>query len=357
MANGVIRVGLVGAGANTRLRHIPGIREQQGVEIVGVANRSRESGERIAGEYEIPKVYDNWRQLIDDDEIDAVCIGTWPYMHRTLVLEALAAEKHVLCEARMAMNAKEAHDMLDASRRKPHLVAQIVPAPATLVVDETIIEHVANGYLGEILAVRLRVADAHGRVDGGAADTFVHPEAPLHWRQNRDLSGYNILGMGIWYESLMRYVGPAAKVMAMTKVCVPRRMDEDGHLAAVSVPDHVNVICQMASGAQADLSWSTITGMQTGSEMWLFGTEGTLLLKAPPMTSLFGGRRGDSELKEIVIPENKKGGWRVEEEFINAIRGEEPVTRTPFDVGVQYMEWTEAVTRSSQTGQAISLPL
>ena len=46
MANGVIRVGLVGAGANTRLRHIPGIREQQGVEIVGVANRSRESGER-----------------------------------------------------------------------------------------------------------------------------------------------------------------------------------------------------------------------------------------------------------------------------------------------------------------------
>jgi predicted dehydrogenase len=146
MANGVIRVGLIGAGANTRLRHIPGIREQKGVEITGVANRSRESGERIAGEYEIPKVYDNWRQLIEDDDIDAVCIGTWPYMHRTLVLEALAAEKHVLCEARMAMNAKEAHDMLDASRRKPHLVAQIVPAPATLVVDETIIEHVANGY-------------------------------------------------------------------------------------------------------------------------------------------------------------------------------------------------------------------
>ena len=75
------------------------------------------------------------------------------------------------------------------------------------------------------------------------------------------------------------------------------------------------------------------------------------------MTSLYGGRRGDSELSEIVIPEEKKGRWRVEEEFINAIRGEEPVTHTPFDVGVQYMEWTEAVTRSAQTGQAISLPL
>ena len=43
-------------------------------------------------------------------------------------------------------------------------------------------------------------------------------------------------------------------------------------------------------------------------------------------------------------------------EFLQS-RGEEPVTRTPFDVGVQYMEFTEAVTRSAQTGQAISLPL
>jgi predicted dehydrogenase len=47
----------------------------------------------------------------------------------------------------------------------------------------------------------------------------------------------------------------------------------------------------------------------------------------------------------------------VEEEFVNAIRGREHVTRTPFQVGVHYMEWTEAVTRSAQTGRAVSLPL
>ena len=54
MADGIIRVGLIGAGANTRLRHIGGLREQEGVEIVGVANRSRESGERIAGSTKSP---------------------------------------------------------------------------------------------------------------------------------------------------------------------------------------------------------------------------------------------------------------------------------------------------------------
>ena len=113
MANGIVRVGLVGAGGNTRLRHAPGLREQSGVEIVSVANRSRESGERFAGEFEIPKVYDSWVDLINADDTDAICIGTWPYMHRTLTLAALEADKHVLCEARMAMNAKEAHDMLE----------------------------------------------------------------------------------------------------------------------------------------------------------------------------------------------------------------------------------------------------
>ena len=251
MENGLIRIGLIGAGANTRLRHIPGFREQSGVEIVAVANRSRESGKRIASEYEIPKVYDNWLELMEDDSIDAVCVGTWPYMHRNLVLAALEADKHVLTEARMAMNAQEAHDMLDASRQFPHLVTQIVPAPQTLEVDATVKEYVANGYLGEILAVRLRVCDYHGR--SNRADTFIDTEAPLHWRQDRTLSGYNILGMGIWYETVMRYVGPATRVSAMTKVFANKRRDDNGVVQAVSVPDHVNVLCEMACGAQAGL--------------------------------------------------------------------------------------------------------
>ncbi len=354
MANGIVRVGLVGAGGNTRLRHAPGLRAQDGVEIVSVANRSRESGDRFAGEFEIPKVYGNWVDLINADDTDAICIGTWPYMHRTLTLAALAANKHVLCEARMAMNAKEAHDMLDASRLKPNLVAQIVPAPSTLDVDATIQDMIADGYLGEILAIKLRVSNTEGRANRN--ETFADTEAPFHWRQNQLLSGYNAMSMGIWYEQLMRYVGPASKVSAMTKVCVKQRLDENGILRSVSVPDHINVLCQMACGAQAELSWSSVSGLQKGNELWLLGTEGTLNLRGAPNV-LYGGRKGDAELTEIPIPPEKKGAWRVEEEWINAIRGEEQITRTPFDVGVQYMEFTEAVARSSQTGQAISLPL
>ena len=75
MSTDTIRIGIVGAGANTRLRHVPGFRANEGVELTGVVNRSRESSERAAAEFEIPRVYDTWQDLVADDEIDAVMIG------------------------------------------------------------------------------------------------------------------------------------------------------------------------------------------------------------------------------------------------------------------------------------------
>ena len=172
-----IRIGLVGAGENTRQMHIPKFQAIDGVEIVSVANRTRESGERVAKEFGIPKVYDNWAELIDADDTDAICIGTWPYMHCMLTLNALDCNKHVLCEARMAMNVHEARVMLDAARRWPTLVTQLVPAPMTLEVDNAICELIADGYLGKLTAVEVR----------HSARQFMDTESPLTWRQDADL--------------------------------------------------------------------------------------------------------------------------------------------------------------------------
>jgi predicted dehydrogenase len=68
-----------------------------------------------------------------------------------------------------------------------------------------------------------------------------------------------------------------------------------------------------------------------------------------------GGRRGDKELKEIPIPKEKRIGWRVEEEFVNAIRGREKISRTSFEDGVRYMEFTDAVAKSAASGQTVDV--
>ena len=344
MTNQTLRVGFVGAGKNTRERHIPGFQKLSGIEFVAVANRTKESGERVAKEFGIGRVYADWRELVRATDIDAVCIGTWPNMHPEISVAALGAGKHVLCEARMAMNAAAGRPMLEASRRAPHLVAQLVPAPHTLEVDSTLKSLLAEGYAGEVLAVELQAVQ--GR--------FVEPDAPLHWRQDITLSGHNVLNMGIWYEAMMRWLGPARRVMAMTKVAVPRRRDAGGALQDVKVPDHVDILVNFERGAVGHLRFSSITALAPPSEAWIFGTEGTLRLEADARR-LSGGRRGDRALSEIQIPAERRIGWRVEEEFVNAIRGREKITHTTFEDGIRYMEFTDAVAKSAATGQAVDV--
>ncbi|MCY4404476.1 MAG: Gfo/Idh/MocA family oxidoreductase [Candidatus Poribacteria bacterium] len=343
MALETIRVGIIGAGRNTKSRHIPGLQAIDGVEIIGVCNRSKESAQRVADEFDIPKIYDNWQDVINDKDTNAIVIGTWPYMHCRATVAALRENKHVMCEARMAMNAREAHLMRMVARQKPHLTAQIVPSPMTLRVDNTIKRLISEGYIGDILAVEVR-----------AGGSFLDTETPLQWRQEFDLSGMNIMSMGIWYEALMRWIGEATQIIAMGKTFVKVRPDSDGIYQAVRIPEHIDVIGELACGAQLHMQISAVAGLIGSPEVYVFGSYGTLRFSE---NRLYGGERNDNELNEIEIPTDEEGSWRVEEEFVNAIRGEEVITHTNFDTGVKYMEFTEAVTRSMSSRTAVSLPL
>ena len=230
-----------------------------------------------------------------------------------------------------------------AARSRPDLVAQVVPSPFTLGVDATVRRLLVEGHYGEPLAIRVR----HG-------NDFLDRAAVLHWRQDFDLSGYNVLTMGIWYEALLRWVGEAVKVTAMGRVFQKLRHDETGGPRAVRVPDHVDIIAEMACGAQAQMQFSAVTGLAGGPMAVIHCAEGTLRFDGE---RLWSGRRGEKELRPVEIPGHERGGWRVEEEFIASVRGEAPVRRTTFADGVKYMEFTEAVARSSAEGRAVALPL
>jgi predicted dehydrogenase len=350
MAHKTLRIGLIGAGGNTRSRHIPGFREQSDVSIDVVANRTVESGQRIADEFGIPRVAASWRDVVADPDIDAVCIGTWPYMHAPLTIAALEAGKHVMCEARMALNAEEAREMLAVSRQNPTLTAQIVTAPHTLQVDKTIAEMIGSGAIGDLITIDARVT---------AGSNFPNYESPVHWRHDRDLSGNNIMAMGIWYEGMMRWVGPAKTVHAVGQSVVAHRRDDAGRRVPMQIPDHIDVIGALEQGGQMRFSISSVSGhAPSNADVYIFGTEGTLHLnmdKAGKLTLSAGGRDDDG-LREVNIDPSKAGAWRVEEEFVNAVRGIEPITHTDFVTGVKYMEWTDAVTLSLRHGEAVTLP-
>ena len=117
MSEETLRIGIIGAGGNTRLHHIPKLKAQPGVELVTVANRSIASGQRVADEEGIPNVAAHWQDVVEDDSLDAVCIGTWPYLHAPITIAALEAGKHVLCEKPIGLNAAQAEQIIEAARK------------------------------------------------------------------------------------------------------------------------------------------------------------------------------------------------------------------------------------------------
>jgi predicted dehydrogenase len=349
-----LRIGLIGAGANTRARHIPGLRALEGVSITAVCNRRPASTAAVAREYGIPTTYEHWQDLVADPEIDAVVVGTWPYLHCPITLTALEVGKHVLTEARLSLNAAEAHRMLEAARRYPQLVTQVVPSPYGLKGDAVMRELLQGGFIGEPREVHVYALNT----------ALADPAAPLSWRQDASLSGYNMLTLGILHETLLRWLPPPVRVLAQAHAFIPSRIDpQSGVRRPVGTPDSVQVLAVLQNGARAIYQCSGVTPFGQGMGVWLYGTEGVLHYDLAADRIRGAGKRGglvavkNDELEEIPIPPDKARHWRVEEEFIEAIRAGAPIRFTDFAAGVQYMEFTEAVARSAQTGAAVELPL
>jgi predicted dehydrogenase len=347
MNSGEIRVGIVGAGQITRTRHLPGFRAIPGVRVTAVCNRRRETARRVAREFEIPKVYNNWEDLVADADVDAVLIGAWPFLHCSVTLAAFDAGKHVLTQARMAMNAREAQRMLDRSRELPHLTAMIVPSPYGLTGDAYVRSLCDSGFLGDLREIHVVSFN----------DQLADPETPISWRQLTRYSGFNMLTLGIVYETLLRWVSPANRVLAFASKLVPVRFDpEIGKKVRVGTPDCVAVLTTHENDARGAFRLSGVVWNDARLEIALYGSDGTLIYDLL-RDEIRGAKRSDPELKSMPIPAPLRGGWQVESDFIAAIRGERPVTRTDFGTGVSYMQFTEAVARSSRHQMPVALPL
>jgi predicted dehydrogenase len=348
-----LRIGIIGAGGNTRLRHIPGFRAIQGVELAAVVNRRPESTAAAAREFGIPRTHHHWEELVADPEIDAVLIGTWPYLHCPITLAALAAGKHVLTEARMCMSAVEAHRMFQAARAHPDLVTQIVPSPFGLKGHQVMRDLLDAGFLGELREVHAYSLNA----------ALADPATPLSWRQDVTLSGYNMLTLGIVHETLLRWTPPPIRLQAQVHAHVASRIDpESGVRRPVGTPDSVQVLAVLSNGARVSYHFSGAAPVGQAMGIHLYGTEGVLVYDLLS-DRIRGANRKQAgaakleELPEIAIPADKAGGWRVEADFVEAIREGTAIRFTDFATGVAYMEFTEAVARSAEEGTPVDLPL
>jgi predicted dehydrogenase len=112
-----LKVGLIGTGGIVRGAHLnPGWLAVPGVEIVAACDIHEESARKLAADFKIPKVFTDFRELLELKEIDAVDICTPNKVHTPAVIAALEAGKHVLCEKPLAVSTAEILAMREVLR-------------------------------------------------------------------------------------------------------------------------------------------------------------------------------------------------------------------------------------------------
>jgi predicted dehydrogenase len=250
-------------------------------------------------------------------------------MHAPVTVAALDAGKHVLTEARMAATGADAREMLRASRAHPDRVAMVVPASFSLWADATIQRLLADGAIRRLRHARVAW---HSNGPDVAADW---------WRWQRQYSGENVMALGIVYEAMARWLGPATAVTAATRFAATN--------PSVDVPDHVLAILEFATDLTATIEMSARIQPIASNTATFFGTGGTLevdfatqrIRHAPT-----GGEWGPVEIREA-----DRAGWTAEIDFIASIRDGRPVTLTDFATGTHYMAVVEAIDRSAREGR------
>ncbi len=348
MTTPTVRIGFIGAGSIARARHLPNLQKLAGVKIVAVSNRGRASAQAVARDFGIPRVIDDWRELLKQSDLDAVFIGTWPYTHCEMTIAALEAGKHVFCQARMAMNLAEARAMLAAAKAHPTLVSQICPPPTRMPFEPFVRNLLSRGEMGDIYAVELL---SHSGAN-------LHTDA-VHWRELREFSGNQVMAVGIYAETLNAWVGPYERLTACTATPVAAKHSA-GRSVSIDVPQVVTICGQLENGAVAVEHHLGLASDKTtlGDSLTIWGRQGTLRYT---FGQTIEWAAAGQPLKPVVVPDSLQRGWRVEEDFIASIHssqsgGTARIGMNPdFSEGLAYMKKVEAVHVSASTGREAKL--
>lgn len=202
-----IHAGLIGCGWISE-RHVLGyLANSDLVDVVAVCDTEKNRANEIAKRLGVKNIYEDYRQILDNADIDFVDITLPPYLHPEVTIAAAEAGKHILVEKPMAITVAECENMLKATKK----------ARVKLMVGESYLfyppvwrlkEIIDKGELGELLGIRMRL-------NGG----FPVPTGPSvsGWRADTNKSGGGITFDWAWhFFAIARwYMGDFESVSAM----------------------------------------------------------------------------------------------------------------------------------------------
>src|SRR5262245_40565903 len=167
----------------------------------------------------------------------------------------------------MCMDAREAEEMVVTAAAHPELVSMICPSPHRVRWERTVKQLLFSGQLGELRSV--------GVVFTSAANC--NPNQ-VTWRERIELSGLNILQVGIFAETLNAWFGEYESLSAMTHFLIPEKRDAQGNTVAIKIPQIVSIAGTLTGGMPATEFHSGLSVGHDQSKIVLFGAKATCVV-------------------------------------------------------------------------------
>ncbi|MBQ6009460.1 MAG: Gfo/Idh/MocA family oxidoreductase [Kiritimatiellae bacterium] len=359
----MLKIGIIGAGGMAAY-HIPGFRAG-GAKVVAVADASRAAADRAAAQYGIPHAYGDVAEMLRSEPLDAVSVITPNKFHCPLVLQALAAGKHVFCEKPPALNAKETQRMVAAAKR----------AGRTLMFNfnnrarpesQAMMKAITSGKAGTINSAQALWIRRTGIPGFGG------------WFTTKALSGggpvidlLHMIDLALYF---MGYPEPSYALAGTFDTF----MGDKRFKGPWGIPDRANGVCDVEAAAHGFVTfkngavlflrnaWAemnkreevsvTFQGTKAGGLVRrLFGTDG-LDETAEDVCELYcqtaKGARADKTVR--VKPDETMGRVRSATNFVRVLQGREAPLNTP-DQAVKLMKIIDAVYASAKTKAPVKI--
>jgi predicted dehydrogenase len=370
MAGQRLGVGVVGAGRWAGLAHLPGWARDARCRIVGVCDREPDRARAAADRYDAEIATEDYRVLLDRDDIDVIDVVTRDGEHFGVNLAAVEAGKHVLSEKPVAHDHHDVRRVAELARSrglKTKVGFTFRYSPAVRYLKDMI----ARGDLGTPFIYNAYEQNSQ----------WLSPASSMRSQERAtdgpikvaSLEGYGapVIDIGHWFME-----SDLTSVVGVLRNFVPERMiAATGMMARTNIDDGDIFIGEFASGAICSVQSSFVTvGNYPGIEVRVYGSEGAAVAR---LVEEFGicetlkmARPDDVEFRDVVVPAryyppggSPRESWRtlyyanLTANFASEVLGEIEGNEGNFDDGLWVQEVINAVEISHRERRWVNLPL
>lgn len=347
-----VRLGVIGCGV-IGPHHLDAATKSPLIEVVAVADLIEQRGREAAERFNVPRVYREGNDLLEDSAVEAVVLAL-PTCGRTeLALRAFAHGKHVLTEKPVAMNADEVRQLIQA---RGGLTAACCSSRYRFAEGAQVAtDFIATGALGDLRMVYGRAFSAAGPPP---------QKTPPEWRLKRSLNGGGILMNWGCYDLdyLLGITGWSLKpktVFAQTWTVPPQL---EPHIAPGSDAEtYFTALIRCEGGTILSLERGEYMPIQTEAAWQIIGTKGSLRLTmtaATPKLLFHDEATSEQGLVSQTLWEGEEDPARIHSgpvtDFAAAIREQRP-PKTTLEQALVVQQISDAIYASAQQGTAVEI--